>query len=42
MQGDVQVGYNLVFATNPEVVKRGIGLQPEAFRDFHFTQANRE
>ena len=28
--------FNGLFATNPEVVKRGIGLQPEAFRDFHF------
>lgn len=27
--------FNVLFATNPEVVKRGIGLQPEAFRDFH-------
>ncbi len=25
-----------LFATNPEVVKRGIGLQPEAFKEFHF------
>jgi hypothetical protein len=25
-----------LFATNPEVVKRGIGLQPEAFKDFGF------
>ena len=25
-----------LFATNPEVVRRGIGLQPEAFREFHF------
>jgi hypothetical protein len=25
-----------LFATNPEVVLRGIGLQPEAFGDFHF------
>ena len=24
------------FATNPEVVKRGIGLQPEAFQSFKF------
>jgi len=24
------------FATNPKVILRGIGLQPEAFRDFHF------
>ena len=28
--------FNGLFATNPQVVKRGIGLQPEAFRDFHF------
>ncbi len=28
--------FNELFATNPEIVKRGIGLQPEAFRDFHF------
>lgn len=25
-----------VFATNPKLVERGIGLQPEAFKDFHF------
>jgi hypothetical protein len=25
-----------LFATDPEVVRRGIGLQPEAFSDFHF------
>lgn len=25
-----------LFATNPEVADRGIGLQPEAFADFHF------
>jgi len=25
-----------LFATNPEVVSRGIGLQPQAFRDVHF------
>lgn len=27
-----------LFATNPELVKRGIGLQPEAFKDFHFNK----
>ena len=27
------------YATNPDVVKRGIGLQPEKFRDFHFRSA---
>ncbi len=25
-----------LFAANPRIVLRGIGLQPEAFRDFHF------
>ena len=25
-----------LFATDPEVARRGIGLQPEAFKDFHF------
>jgi len=25
-----------LFATNPEMIVRDIGLQPEAFRDFHF------
>jgi hypothetical protein len=25
-----------LFATNPEVIARGSGLQPDAFRDFHF------
>lgn len=28
-----------LFATNSEVVKRGIGLQPEAFVDFHFNRS---
>ena len=27
------------FATNPEVVARGIGLQPDEFKDFHFNAA---
>ncbi len=26
-----------LFAANPKLVERGIGLQPEAFKDFHFT-----
>ncbi|MCA1808274.1 MAG: hypothetical protein LC725_02250 [Lentisphaerae bacterium] len=29
---------NEFFATNPELVERGIGLQPEAFADFHFNR----
>jgi hypothetical protein len=28
-----------MFATNPKLVKLGIGLQPEAFKDFHFNRA---
>lgn len=28
--------FNDLFATNPEVLERDIGLQPEAFADFHF------
>jgi hypothetical protein len=35
-----QHGHNMefsdLFATNPEVIARGSGLQPDAFRDFHF------
>jgi len=30
--------FDAFFATNPEVVKRGLGLQPEAFKDFKFVQ----
>jgi hypothetical protein len=32
------VDFNSFFATNPEVVKRGIGLQPVAFKDFAFNR----
>ncbi len=28
--------FDALFSTSPELIKRGIGLQPEAFRDFHF------
>jgi len=31
--------FDSFFATNPEVVKRGIGLQREAFKDFKFKKA---
>jgi len=34
--GYVNKDFNGLFATNPELVRRGVGLQPEAFRDFHF------
>lgn len=33
--------FNDLFATNSEVVERGIGLQPEAFADFHFNQTQK-
>ena len=36
MNSTVPLDFNSFFATNPEVVKRGMGLQPEAFRDFKF------
>jgi len=32
------VDFSDFFATNPEVVKRDIGLQREAFQDFHFNR----
>ncbi len=31
-----------LFATNPDLVKRGIGLQPEAFKDFHFNTKSKK
>jgi hypothetical protein len=36
MDAKVPLDFHSFFATNPEVVKRGMGLQPEAFRDFKF------
>lgn len=36
MDARVPLDFNSFFATNPEVVKRGMGLQPEAFREFKF------
>lgn len=30
-----------LFTQNPEFIKRGIGLQPEVFADFHFHQASK-
>ena len=32
-----KLDFHSYFATNPELVKRGIGLQPEAFKDFNFS-----
>lgn len=34
MDARVPLDFNSFFATNPEVIKRGMGLQPEAFREF--------
>jgi hypothetical protein len=31
--------FDAYFATNPAVIAKGIGLQPEAFRDFGFPVA---
>ncbi len=35
---DLEHDFNILFATNPEVVERDIGLQREAFEDFHFAR----
>ena len=32
----LQIDFDSFFATNPDVIERGIGLQPEAFNDFSF------
>ena len=39
MEPDLKLDFDSFFATNPEVIKRGIGLQPEAFKDFNFNRA---
>ena len=36
MDPTLALDFDSFFATNPELIKRGIGLQPEAFRDFKF------
>lgn len=36
LMSDRTLDFNGLFATNPEVLKRNIGLQPEAFEDFEF------
>jgi hypothetical protein len=38
----LKVDFDSFFATHPEVVKRGIGLQPEAFKDFVFHRTKPE
>ncbi|MCA1808067.1 MAG: hypothetical protein LC725_01150 [Lentisphaerae bacterium] len=42
MCGTGAISLDKFFATNPELVKRGIGLQPEAFADFHFNAQNQD
>lgn len=34
----LKLDFDSFFATNPEVIRRGIGLQPEAFKDFPFNR----
>ncbi|MFA7160587.1 MAG: hypothetical protein WC299_14920 [Kiritimatiellia bacterium] len=36
--GKPDLDFNSFFATNPELRKRGIGLQPDVFRDFKFNE----
>jgi hypothetical protein len=36
MDSALKLDFDSFFATNPELVKRGIGLQVEAFSDYHF------
>ncbi|MFC1454099.1 chondroitinase-B domain-containing protein, partial [Verrucomicrobiota bacterium] len=41
MNPGLKLDFNSFFATNPEVVKRRIGLQPEAFSNFNFNAAKK-
>lgn len=36
----INIDFNSFFATNPEVIERGIGLQPEAFKEFKFPEGS--
>jgi hypothetical protein len=36
METSFNLDFNSFFATNPELIKRGVGLQPESFKDFSF------
>ena len=38
MDATFKVDFDSFFATNPELIQRGIGLQREAFQDFHFNR----
>ena len=38
LDASLKLDFDSFFTTNPELIKRGIGLQPEAFKDFHFNK----
>lgn len=38
MDAGFKADFDTFFATNPELIKRGIGLQPEAFKEFPFSK----
>lgn len=38
MDSNVKVDFNSFYTTHPQLIERGIGLQPAAFHDFHFNQ----
>ena len=40
MNPALELDFDSFFTTNPELIKRGIGLQPQAFRDFRFDRRN--
>ena len=42
LRRDVKVDLNSFFATNPELVKRGIGLQPQALADFRLNRGEED
>ena len=39
MDASFKLDFDSFFTTNPELIKRSIGLQPEAFQDFHFNKS---
>ena len=39
MDASFKADFDTFFSTNPELIKRGIGLQPEAFKEYHFNRA---
>lgn len=39
---NLEIDFNSFFATNPEVVKRGMGVQPKAFKEFTFNNKTKD